>query len=107
MFTVLCRHAHSYWQSIEAFVYGIGKSNVTKHGNILLSLTLKENTISNSFAIYILYKYLPKKESTHKKCTELSLERKKGIGGTIYIDVLGKLKYLPVLILGGVVVFYD
>ena len=47
MFTVLCRHAHSYCQSIEAFVYGIGKSNVTKHGNILLSLTLKENTISN------------------------------------------------------------
>ena len=40
-----------------------------KHGNILLSLTLKENTISKiftTFCIYILYKYLPKRESTHE-----------------------------------------
>ena len=38
-----------------------------KHGNIILSLTLKENTISIIFfAIYILYKYLPKRESTHE-----------------------------------------
>ena len=27
-FTVLCRHANSAWQSTEAFVYVIGKSNV-------------------------------------------------------------------------------
>ena len=26
-----------------------------KHGNILLSLKSKENTISNSYAVYILY----------------------------------------------------
>ena len=28
MFTVLCRHAHSDWQSTEAFLYVIGKSNI-------------------------------------------------------------------------------
>jgi len=28
MFTVLCRHAQSDWQSIEAFIYVIGKSNI-------------------------------------------------------------------------------
>jgi len=27
MFTVLCRHAHSDWQSTEAFIYVLGKSN--------------------------------------------------------------------------------
>jgi len=28
MFTVRCRHVHSEWQSTEAFVYVIGKSNI-------------------------------------------------------------------------------
>jgi len=28
MFTVLCSHAHSDWQSTEAFLYVIGKSNI-------------------------------------------------------------------------------
>ena len=28
MFTVLCRHAHSDWQSTAAFLYVIGKSNI-------------------------------------------------------------------------------
>jgi len=28
LFTDLCRHAHSDWQSAEAFVYVIGKSNI-------------------------------------------------------------------------------
>ena len=35
-------------KALELF-YVIGKSNICKHGNILLSLTLKENTISNMF----------------------------------------------------------
>ena len=45
---------------------------VCKHGNILLSLTLKKNKISNFFAIYILYKYLPTKEQT------LTIKKKDG-----------------------------
>ena len=28
MFTVLCKHAHSDWQSTEVFPYVIGKSNI-------------------------------------------------------------------------------
>jgi len=28
MFTVLCRHAYSDWQSTEAFLYVKGKSNI-------------------------------------------------------------------------------
>jgi len=28
MFTVLCRHGHSDWQSTAAFLYVIGKSNI-------------------------------------------------------------------------------
>ena len=54
MFIVLCRHAHSDWQSTETFLYVIGKSNICKHVNILLSLTLKENTISNVLQTYTL-----------------------------------------------------
>jgi len=56
MFIVLCRLAHSDWQNTAAFIYVIGNSNIIlcKHGNILLSLTLKGNTISNFFTIYRL-----------------------------------------------------
>ena len=39
-------------KALELF-YVIGKSNICKHGNILLSLTLKENTISNMFYVYL------------------------------------------------------
>ena len=39
---VLCRHAHSDWQHIEAFLYVICYV-LCKHGNLLLSLTLKHN----------------------------------------------------------------
>ena len=37
-----------------------------KHGNILLSLTSKANTLWNIFTVYILKKYLPKRERTHE-----------------------------------------
>ena len=48
MITVLCRHVHSDWCRTEAFLNVIGKS-----------LTLKENTISNSFTIYIYIAEIP------------------------------------------------
>jgi len=51
MFTVLYRHEQSDWQSTDAFLYVIEKP---KHGNILLSLTLKETTLLNIFTIYTL-----------------------------------------------------
>ena len=45
-------HLHEC-SNAEAFLYVIEKSNITctvcKHGNILLSLALKQNTISNFF----------------------------------------------------------
>ena len=37
-----------------------------KHGNILLSLTLKENTISNIFTIYIHIVQIPTQKATHE-----------------------------------------
>ena len=48
-----------------------------KHRTILLSLTLKENTISNTFTIYILQKYLPKRESTHKNVQSCPSNKKR------------------------------
>ena len=39
----------------------------------------EKHTISNIFTVYILLKYLPKRESTHAKCTELSLKQKEGM----------------------------
>jgi len=45
-----------------------------KHGNILLSLTLKENTISNIFTIHIRIHI-----AEIPKCIELSLKRKEEI----------------------------
>ena len=53
MSTVLCRHAHFDWQNTEVFLYVIESHILCKHGNILVSLTLKENTISKSYTIYI------------------------------------------------------
>jgi len=54
MLTVLCRHAHFDWQSTVAFVMLLESLMLCKHGYILLYLTLKENTISNLFIIYLL-----------------------------------------------------
>jgi len=38
----------------EAFLYVIGKSNIMKTWTYIIVLNIKENTISNSFTIYIL-----------------------------------------------------
>ena len=52
MFTVLCRHAILIEKALKYF-YMLQESHILcKHGNILLFLTLKENTISNIFTIY-------------------------------------------------------
>ena len=65
--TVLCRHAHSDWQSTAAFLYVKGKSNILcKHKNILLSLTLKETTILN-FLPYIHIVEIPTKRANSYK----------------------------------------
>ena len=45
MFTIWCRHAYSDWQSTEAFIYVIGKSNIMLTWTFII--VLKENTISN------------------------------------------------------------
>ena len=58
MFTVLCRHAHFDRQSTEAFLYVIEKSNIFKHVNILLSLTLKEKQFQTCL-LYIHIIQLP------------------------------------------------
>ena len=56
MFTVLCRHAHSDWQSTAAFLYVIGKyiTNVLwTHENVLLFLIFKKNIILNFVTIHL------------------------------------------------------
>jgi len=75
MFTVLCRHAHSDI-ALKQF-YMLQESLILcKNVHILLYLTLKENTISDIFAIYI---YILQKGEHSCKWTELSLKRKEGI----------------------------
>jgi len=59
-----------------------------KHGNILLSLTLKENTISNIFYYITIVEIHTQKGEHSWKCTELSLKRKEWV---IYILILGLL----------------
>ena len=59
MFIFVCRHTHSDWQSTEAFLFVIVKSNI-----MLTWKYIGVRKISNIFTIYILYKYLPK--STHE-----------------------------------------
>ena len=52
--------------------------NLCKHGNMLLSLTLKENTISNIFTIIHTVE-IPTQKGEHSWiCTELSLKWKEG-----------------------------
>ena len=70
MVIVLCRHAHSDWQSTAAFLYVKGKSYILcKHKNILLSLTLKETTILN-FLPYIHIVEIP----TNKRANSYKLK---------------------------------
>ena len=58
MFTVLCRHVHSCWQSTEAIL--------CKHGNILVSfLNIKGK---NNFKHFLLYTY---GRNTYQKGTAL------------------------------------
>ena len=53
MFTVLCRHAHFDWQSTEAFLYIIGKSNIMLTWKYIGVLDIKGK---HNFKL-LLYKY--------------------------------------------------
>ena len=68
MFTVLCT------QNTEAYVYVIGSLILCKH--ILLSLTLKENTIWNIFYYIRIEETLIQKGEHSWAFTELSLKRR-------------------------------
>ena len=78
MFTVLCKHAHSDWQSTEAFLYVIGKSNIILKGKYIIVLNIKEKHNFNKISsIHIVEK--PNQKGEHWcKCTELSLKRRRG-----------------------------
>jgi len=52
MITISCRNAHSDLQRTESFMYACLIR--CKHAHVLLSLTFKENTISN----VLLYSHL-------------------------------------------------
>ena len=59
MFTVLCRHAHSDWQSTEAFLYISTSLILGKHGH----MDIEKHNLKR-FTIHPLYKYLPTRELT-------------------------------------------
>jgi len=48
MFTVLCRHVHSDWQSTEAFLYVKGKSNIIVLDNLHI-IEIPTNKGANSY----------------------------------------------------------
>ena len=54
MFTVLCRNAHSDWQSTVAFFMLQESLILCKHGNISLSLSFKENTFQPFYYKHII-----------------------------------------------------
>ena len=65
--------------------------NLCKHGNMLLSLTLKENTISNIFTIIHTVE-IPTQKGEHSWiCTELSLKLKEG---TVELSMESQYKYI-------------
>ena len=54
MFTVLCRYAHSDWQSTEAFLYVIGKSNIMSTWKYFIVIDIKGKRNFNFFTtLYI------------------------------------------------------
>jgi len=63
MFTVLCRHAHSDCQALNHFYMLYESLILCKHGNIVFSLTLKENTIS--FFTIITIVEIPTQKGEH------------------------------------------
>jgi len=60
MFTVLCRHAHSDWQSTEAFLYVIGKSNIMLTWKYIIVLDIKGKHNFQLF-YYIYYNQIVEK----------------------------------------------
>ena len=65
MFTVLCRHVHSCWQSTEAFLYVTGKSNIVSTWKYIIVLHIKGK---NNFKHFLLYTY---GRNTYQKGTAL------------------------------------
>ena len=62
MLTILCRHAHSDWQSTAAFLYVIGKSVVCKQGTILL----EKHTFKLFYYIHIVEIPTNKRANSYK-----------------------------------------
>jgi len=63
------KHFYMVWESLI----------LCWHGNILVYVTLKENTISNMFTIYVYIVQIPTQKDEHSwNSTELSLKRKEG-----------------------------
>jgi len=54
MVTVLCRHAHSDWQSTEALLYVKGKSNILCKQKYIIVLDIKGN---HNFKLFTIYTY--------------------------------------------------
>ena len=78
MFTVLCKHAHSDWQSTEAFLYDIGKSNIILKGKYIIVLNIKEKHNFNKISSIHIVEIPNQKGEYSCKCTELSLKRRRG-----------------------------
>ena len=72
MFTVLCRHAHSDWQSTEAFSMLLESLILWKY---IIVLNIKGKNNFNLFH-YKTVVEIPTQKGEHSwKCTELSLKR--------------------------------
>ena len=73
MLTILCRHAHSDWQSTEAFLYVIGKSNIMQTWKYICVLNIKgKHNFKHVYYIHIVETPIQKGEHSWT-CTELSL----------------------------------
>ena len=74
MITVLCRNKHSNWQSTEAFLYIIGKSNIMLTWNYFTVLChLRKTQFQTLLLIHVVE--IPTQKGEHSwKCTELSLK---------------------------------
>ena len=89
MFTVLCRHAQSYWHITESLLYDIGKSNIMLTGKYIIVLNIKgKHSFKHFYSIHIVEKYLTKRESTHANVQSFPSNEGEGIEEQKVMNIL-------------------
>ena len=66
MFTVLCRHSHSNWQSNAAFLYVLAESNIMWTWKYIIVLDIKGKQYFKLYYMYIVEIPMNKRANSYK-----------------------------------------